>query len=471
MLFNSFGFLLFFPIVSLMFFLVPQKLRTLYLLFASYYFYMNWEPVYALLILTSTILTYGCGMLMSMNKSTAQRKILLSISLIINFGILFFYKYFNFIGSSITDLLHSLSIDITIPNFDILLPVGISFYTFQAVGYTIDVYRKEINAESNFLKYALFVSFFPQLVAGPIERAKKLLPQFHKKQKFDYNRVVEGLKLMLWGYFMKIVVADRLSVYVDAVYNNVEYHSGITLLFATILFSFQIYCDFAGYSNIAIGVAKVIGFNLMTNFNRPYFAISITDFWRRWHISLSTWFKDYLYIPLGGNRVSKKRHYFNLMTTFVISGIWHGANWTFVIWGALHGVYQIIEKLLFKKNISQNSSLKIVNISRTLVTFILVCFAWIFFRANNINDSLIIVRSIFTKRGSLFTNNIDSIVLGSMGIITLLLFEFLHEKRGGNFVLLDNQNPILRWSAYIILILTLLLFGVFDGGQFIYFQF
>lgn len=432
---------------------------------------MNWKPVYALLILTSTILTYVCGIIMSMSKSAIQKKLTLSISLIINFGILFFYKYFNFIGSSITHIFQSLNVDITIPNFDVLLPVGISFYTFQAVGYTIDIYRKEINPERNFLKYALFVSFFPQLVAGPIERAKNLLPQFHKYQKFDYVRIVEGFKLMLWGYFMKVVVADRLSTYVDAVYNNVEAHSGITLVFATFLFSFQIYSDFAGYSNIAIGVAKVLGFNLMTNFNRPYFAVSITDFWRRWHISLSTWFKDYVYIPLGGNRVSPKRHYFNLISTFVISGIWHGANWTFVIWGALHGIYQSVEKILFNKKATEHSPLVIENMLRRIITFILVGFAWIFFRANTVADSFIVVQSIFTKGGSLFTNNIDSIVLGIMGVITLLLFEFLHENNNGDFVFLSNKSPLLRWSAYVSLILSLLLFGVFDGGQFIYFQF
>jgi len=410
-------------------------------------------------------------MLISKSNTINQKKVLLSISLIINLGILFFYKYFNFLGESINQLLIYSDVNFKVPNFDILLPVGISFYTFQAIGYTIDVYRNDLKAENNFINYALFVSFFPQLVAGPIERAKDLLPQFRKTHKFEYSRAVEGLKLMLWGYFMKIVVADRLSVYVDAVYNNVEYHSGITLLFATILFSFQIYCDFAGYSNIAIGVSKFIGFDLMTNFKRPYFSISITDFWRRWHISLSTWFKDYLYIPLGGNRVSKKRHYLNLTITFVISGLWHGANWTFVIWGALHAFYQITEKIIFGKNTSKKSSLRFINFFRTILTFSLVCFAWIFFRANSISDSFVVIKSIFTKQGALFTNNIDAIVLGTMGVVTLLFFENLHEKNEGKFIFLNHKNYIIRWITYLLLIFTLILFGVFDGGQFIYFQF
>ena len=471
MLFNSFGFLLFFPLISIGHFIVPKRFRTVYLLLASYYFYMNWKPVYALLIASSTIITYACGYLISISSSLSSKKLLLIISLIINFGILFLFKYFNFIGSSITELFELLNVDMIIPNFDILLPVGISFYTFQAVGYSIDVYKGEIKEEQNFLNYALFVSFFPQLVAGPIERAKNLLPQFYKTQTFDYYRVVSGLKLILWGYFMKIVIADRLSVYVNAVYNNVQAHNGTTLLFATVLFSFQIYCDFAGYSNIAIGSAKILGFKLIDNFKRPYLAISITDFWRRWHISLSTWFKDYLYIPLGGNRVSKSRHYFNVFITFVISGLWHGANWTFIIWGALHGFYQIIEKLIFKEKNMQNLTSKISVIIRTIFTYFLVCFAWIFFRANNVSEAFVVVNSILTKRGRLFTNNIDSIVLGVMGILTLILFEFLEEKKSRDLFFLNNKNYFLRWGIYIFLIFTIILFGVFDGGQFIYFQF
>lgn len=471
MLFNSFGFLLFFPLISLGFFIIPKKFRTLYLLFSSYYFYMNWKPLYALLIATSTIVTFGCGYLISLSSSNSRKKTLLIVSLIINLGLLFYFKYFNFIGSSITELLEFLNLDMTIPNFDILLPVGISFYTFQAVGYSIDVFSGKIKNEQNFLKYALFVSFFPQLVAGPIERAKNLLPQFYKAQTFDYDRVISGLKLILWGYFMKIVIADRLSIYVDSVYNNVGAHNGTTFLVATVFFSFQIYCDFAGYSNIAIGSAKVLGFKLMDNFKRPYLAISITDFWKRWHISLSTWFKDYLYIPLGGNRVSKFRNYINLFITFLISGLWHGSNWTFIFWGALHGLYLIIEKMIFSNKTTRNQNSIISLFSKTIFTYLLICFAWIFFRANNLSESFIVVSSIMTKQGSLYTNNIDSIIFGVLGILLLIVLEFFEEKKSVNLFFLNENNKIIRWAIYVLFIFTILLFGVFDGGQFIYFQF
>lgn len=313
---------------------MPHKYRWAWLLAASYYFYMNWNPAYAILIFGSTIITYLCSLLLEKYQTDrGKKRLFLTISLIINFGILFLFKYFNFVNETMFSVMEYLGVRWAVPNLDILLPVGISFYTFQAVGYTIDVYRGQLKAERHFGIYALFVSFFPQLVAGPIERASNLLPQFREKHVFNTSMAIDGLKLMLWGYFMKVVVADRLAVYVDAVYNNVDQHNGTSLLLASILFSFQIYGDFGGYSLIAIGAAKIMGFRLMTNFKRPYFATSIKAFWSRWHISLSTWFKDYLYIPLGGNRVSRKRHYYNLFVTFLVSGVWHGANMTFVIWG------------------------------------------------------------------------------------------------------------------------------------------
>lgn len=335
MLFNSFEFLLFFPIVCVLYFLLGKnKYRNPFLLLASYYFYMNWKPIYAVLILTSTILTYVCGLLVEKNSGEKKKqKWFLISSLVLNFGILFIFKYFNFINESIFIVLSTTGLKWTVPNLDVLLPVGISFYTFQAVGYSIDVYRGTIKAERNFITYALFVSFFPQLVAGPIERAKNLLPQFHSEHHFDADDVIEGIKQMIWGFFMKLCVADVLSSYVDAIYNNVANHNGTSMLLATLFFTIQIYCDFAGYSNIAIGVARVMGYRLMENFKQPYFALNIKEFWRKWHISLSTWFMDYLYIPLGGNRVSYSRHLLNLAITFLISGVWHGANWTFVIWG------------------------------------------------------------------------------------------------------------------------------------------
>lgn len=349
-LFNSFAFLVFFPLVCMIYFLIPgNKWRNLFLLLASYYFYMSWNPTYAVLIFTSTLVTWGCGLLVERNAGNYRRqKVFLVVNLLINLGILFVFKYYNFINESIFHLFSLWGIRWEVPNLGVLLPVGISFYTFQAIGYSIDVYRGDLKAERNLFVYALFVSFFPQLVAGPIERAKNLLPQFRQKHHFDEANVIRGMKLMLWGYFMKLCVADRLALYVDAVYNNIPQHNGTSLLIASVFFAFQIYCDFGGYSLIAIGAARVMGFSLMENFRRPYFAQSIKEFWGRWHISLSTWFKDYVYIPLGGNRVGRFRHALNLFVTFLVSGIWHGANWTFVLWGGFHGGAQVMEKHLPK---------------------------------------------------------------------------------------------------------------------------
>ena len=348
MLFNSIAFLLFFPVVCLVFFLIPAsriRIKNLFLLIASYYFYMNWEPAYALLLLTSTIVTWTAAIGISHFPDKRRKKICLVSSLVLNLSILFLFKYFNFLSSNIETALQACGLGIDIPEFNLLLPVGISFYTFQALGYSIDVYRGTTKAEHDFATYALFVSFFPQLVAGPIERSNNLLPQFKEQHRFDYETLMAGVRMMVWGYFMKLVLADRCGTYVDSIFNNVDMHNGGSYLLASLLFPFQIYGDFAGYSLIAIGVARVMGFRLMENFHRPYFACSVGEFWHRWHISLSTWFKDYVYIPLGGNRVKKSRQYFNLMVTFIVSGIWHGANWTFLCWGTLHGLLLCIEEI------------------------------------------------------------------------------------------------------------------------------
>jgi D-alanyl-lipoteichoic acid acyltransferase DltB (MBOAT superfamily) len=347
------------------------------------------------------------------------------------------------------------------------------------MSYTIEVYRGNQKAERHFGIYSLYVMFYPQLVAGPIERPQNLLHQFREKYDFEYERVVEGLKLMLWGLFKKLVIADRLAIYVNTVYNNPEQHSGITFILATIFFAIQIYCDFSGYSDIAIGAAKVMGFKLMTNFNHPYFARNISEFWKRWHISLSTWFKDYLYISLGGNRVSIPRWYFNLFIVFLVSGLWHGANWTYIIWGALNGFYLIFAIL------SQNIRNKIVallgitklprfNVFLQIVTtFMLSCFAWIFFRANNFNDSILIIKKIFTFSGSLFYDKADpsSLIYSFLGIFILALIEIKREYYSESFSFLNNKNWVLRNLSYAALIIIILLIGVFDSGQFIYFQF
>ena len=477
MLFNSLEFLLFFPIICIVYFLLPKRQwRNGFLLIASYYFYMNWEPIYALLILFSTITTYCCGLLVEKYADQKPyKKLFLILNLLINLGILFVFKYFNFINESVFGLLETLGIRWTVPNLKLLLPVGISFYTFQAIGYSIDVYRGTIKAEHNFGLYALFVSFFPQLVAGPIERSVNLLPQFKELHPFNYDNAVEGLKQILWGYFMKLCVADRLAIYVDAIYNNVPEHNGTTLLVATLFFTIQIYCDFGGYSLIAIGAARVMGFRLMENFHRPYFAKSIKEFWSRWHISLSTWFKDYVYIPLGGNRVNKFRHLFNLFITFVVSGAWHGANWTFLTWGALHGIYSITESLLPPPSAirSQSGAYKVRHWIRSLLKhlscFALVAFAWIFFRANNVADAFQAVSKIFTEQGNLFINK-SVMLIGIFSIFVLFIKEVIDEYKVP-ITFLHSKYSWVRYTSFILLCSFILLFGVFDGGQFIYFQF
>ncbi len=346
MLFNTLNYLCFFPIVVLVYFLLATKLRWIWLLFASYFFYMCWKPEYALLIFTSTLVTWVSSLLIHKYESLGKKKFFLVSSLLINLGILFFFKYYGFFQLNTNGLLSYLNININLPNFDILLPVGISFYTFQALGYTIDVYQKKIKPELNLGKYALFVSFFPQLVAGPIERSTHLLPQFSQKFTFDYDRIKDGLIIIIWGLVKKVVIADRLAMFVNPVYDNPTAYSGLNLILATVFFAFQIYADFSSYSDIAVGSAKVMGFDLMENFRRPYLAKTIGEFWRRWHISLSTWFRDYLYLPLGGSRVSKLCYFRNILIIFVVSGIWHGASWNFLVWGALHGFYMIFGGLL-----------------------------------------------------------------------------------------------------------------------------
>lgn len=344
MLFNSYNFMIFFPIVTIIYFLIPHKARYIWLLIASYFFYMCWNVKYALILLASTAITYISAIFIDKEdkkqleekQKIKSKKYWVILSIVTNLVILFLFKYFNFFLENINKFLLSFNVKLTEQRLNVILPVGISFYIFQALSYTIDVYRKTVKPEKNFLKYALFVSFFPQLVAGPIERSSNLLRQINEKHYFDFQRVKDGILLMLWGFFQKIIIADRAAIVVDTIFNNYSSYGGIYIIFAVILFAFQIYCDFAGYSGIAIGAAKVMGFELMENFKSPYLSKSISEFWRRWHISLSSWFRDYIYIPLGGNRKGTLRKYINLMIVFLLSGLWHGANWTFVIWGALN---------------------------------------------------------------------------------------------------------------------------------------
>lgn len=465
-LFNSLQFLVFLPAVIVVYYLLAPKYRWILLLAASYYFYMCWRVEYVFLIILSTLVDYYAAIQMDKQEEQHNKKKYLILSLGVNLGLLFFFKYFNFLGNSLDTAFDTLRIPVDIPYLNILLPVGISFYTFQTLSYTIDVYKGRKKPERHLGIFAVYVAYFPQLVAGPIERSTHLLPQFHQKISLNYSNLSAGVKYIIWGYFLKTVVADRAAIYVDAVYNNVADHGGLTFLAATLFFGFQIYGDFAGYSLIAIGSSRMMGIKLMDNFNRPYFATSIRDFWRRWHISLSTWFRDYLYIPLGGNRTRTERWLFNLFITFLISGLWHGANWTFVIWGALHGFYLIVEALFFKRERKG-----IINVA---ITYALVSLAWVFFRANSVNDAFYILYSIALQPGSLFIpGGADTVspVFAVLAISFLLLVEVKKEYFNHWFSITQSKYEWVRMGAYASMIFLILYVGVFGESQFIYFQF
>lgn len=474
MLFNSLHFVFFFLVVSAGYFTMPHRFRWIWLLSSSCYFYMSFVPVYILILGFTIAVDYVAGIYIERSEGK-KRKLFLVLSLIANIGVLMFFKYYNFLNENLMNLLgqdHA-----PLPYLSILLPIGLSFHTFQAMSYTIEVYRGNQKAEKHFGIYALYVMFYPQLVAGPIERPQNLLHQFREEHKFEYERVVDGLKLMLWGLFMKIVIADRLAIYVDAVYNNSEQHGGKTLTVATIFFAIQIYCDFAGYSNIAIGAAKVMGFKLMTNFNRPYFSRSVSEFWTRWHISLSTWFRDYLYISLGGNKVSVPRWYFNLFIVFLISGFWHGANWTFIAWGALNGFYLIFalvtnnwrDGFLKSSGLSKFPLLK--NTGQCLITFGLICLSWVFFRASSIHEASAIFGKIFSFDGKLFYDHPSTILYCLMGISILFFVESFDHKHDERLYILNRPKGIFKQFSYALLLIMIIMIGVLDGSEFIYFQF
>lgn len=380
---------------------------------------------------------------------------------------LIIFKYYNYLSENINNLFKILGFSIGLPGLNWAIPLGISFFSFQAVGYLFDVYYRRIKAEHNWWDYMLFVGFFPQIASGPISKAKDLLPQIKSKRIFNYAKCVQGLRWLLWGFFLKTVVADRLGLYVDTVFNNYEFESGSSCLVVSFFYAFQIYSDFAGYSLMAIGVGAIMGFNLINNFRRPYLSVSVTDFWRRWHISLSTWLKDYVYIPLGGNRCSKVRNYFNIFVTFLVSGIWHGANWTFILWGILHGIIQIIEKAL---EIQKYDAVDAMRILRILITFTLVTFAWIFFRMPTIESALAVVQKIFTDITSpLFRQDGTDTILTILPLFIIILKDWVEEFTA--FSLFDNKFILVRWSSYLMVIFSILLFGVLDASSFIYVSF
>lgn len=498
MLFNSLHFLIFFPIVLAVYYIIPQNVRHFWLLISSYFFYMCWNPKYSLLLLTCTVITYLSGLLMDLVRSrpgdenvrVRQKKLIVAAGFIFNLGILFFFKYFNFASDLLFNALGHLGLNASAPKTDVLLPVGISFYTFQALSYTADVYREEIPVERNFIKYALFVSFFPQLVAGPIERSKNLLSELSQARKFDFNSFRDGFLLMMWGYFLKIVLADRIAIVVDTVYNDHDAYPGWYLVIASALFAIQIYCDFAGYSTIATGAAQMLGVKLMDNFSAPYSARSVAEFWRRWHISLTSWFRDYLYIPLGGNRKGELRKWFNILVVFFASGLWHGASLHFVAWGMINGLFQVIGEatLSVRKKIvdllhltPQTIGFRIV---QTIVTFCLVDFAWIFFRADSIHTANEIIGSIFTANnpwilfdGSVYSLGLDekNFRLMIAGIIILLLTDLLNRKNIVIRKIIERQDYPVRWICIVSIVMVILTFGIwgsgYDSNNFIYFQF
>lgn len=494
MAFNSFHFLVFFPIVVALYYAIPKIIRPYWLLIASYYFYMCWNAKYAILIAASTLITYLSGIFLGQTTQQKKRKLIVALSFVINIGILIMFKYWNFALDNFNKVLGILHISAVTSPFSFVLPVGISFYTFQALSYTVDVYRGDIKPEKNLIKYALFVSFFPQLVAGPIERSGNLLRQINecdKKNTFNYDKFVSGFGLMVWGMFMKMVIADRVSIFVDGAFGSVHAIGTTEAILAAIGFSIQIYCDFGGYSAIAIGAARVMGFDLMENFNTPYFAESIQDFWRRWHISLSTWFKDYLYIPLGGSRCSVIKKYRNIMITFLTSGLWHGAAWTYVIWGGIHGIYQIVGDRLKPVKNKVNSLLSVndrnfsFKAGRIITTFLLTAFAWIFFRADSFDNAISFIKVMFTKYnpwvlfdGSIYTLGLDDkewhVLL--VAIIVLIVADVIRYVKGIDVgVFLLGQNTWFRWIVLIALIVACAVYGEyginFDSAQFIYFQF
>jgi alginate O-acetyltransferase complex protein AlgI len=514
MVFNSLAFLLFFPLAAAVYFFLTMRiafrhkalsntLSQFFLLTASLFFYGYWNPAYLGLIMVSVAVTWISGLLME-GRDVWKKRLILAGSLAINLGILFFFKYYHFAIESILFFAHG---RIPFPSFDVLLPVGISFYTFQALGYSIDAYYGRVRAERNFITYALFVTFFPQLVAGPIERTGNLLPQFKVNHEFDYDRVTSGLRLAAWGMFKKVVIADRLAVYVNVVFGNPSVYPAASLVLAVFFFAFQIYCDFSGYSDIAIGCARVLGFNLTSNFRQPYSSRSITEFWRRWHVSLSTWLKDYFYIPLGGNRKGEVRRNINLLLTFLISGLWHGAAWHFVIWGFLHGAFQVIGRSAapFRNAIGRKIGMpeesRLRKAIQVCITFTLVCFAWVFFRANSASDAFLITAKLVNlpaelagyarelsqngikatvhaafQLGPNATNPIKNFIglkFSALLIALLVISDGLARIIPNVDMWIMKKPLVLRWAGYYALIIMILLNWNFGSAssQFIYFTF
>ena len=482
MFFNSIQYILFLPAVVILFYVTPLRFRWLLLLASSYYFYMCWKPEFIVVIVVSTLINYSSALLMSGTSVQKRKKLIMISTLVINLGLLVIFKYLGFIAEMFQTIFQSDHPGRISPALLLIAPIGISYYTLQSLSYIIDVYYGRRDAEKHPGIFALYVAFFPLILSGPIERSTHLLPQLREKerQKLHSVNIEEGIKLIIFGYFLKLVIADRTSIYVDAVFGNLPRHGGITFMAAIVLYSFQIYTDFAGYSAIAIGSARLMGFDVYQNFNRPYFSSSIREFWTRWHMSLSSWLRDYLFNPLAFSfmRIFRKERYWKIISTefltyafaafitFFICGIWHGARLTFMIWGSLHGIYLIIERAIDRK-----TGKRLLNI---FITYIMVLFTWIFFRSDNVHDAFLIIRTIFTHPGKLyipFDSDVVAPVYAVLGIVILLLIEIKREFFDLKFSLTKNRNEYVRMITYGLLIFLILYLGVFDASQFMYFKF
>ena len=473
MLFNSFNFWIIFPFIFLFFWIIPSKqqlTKKIFLITISYLLYINWDAAYSLILLGITLITFYGAKIISNTPTIHKRQYLIALFTTLAFLPLLIFKYYNFIITSVTQILTDIGFRFELPGLNWAIPIGISFFSFQAIGYLLDVYHNRIKAEHNIIDYTLFVSFFPQITSGPISKAEDLIPQLKNLKPFEYAKAASGLKFLLWGMFLKVVVADRLGIFVNTVYENYQFYSGIDCFIASVFYSIQIYGDFAGYSLMALGIAKCLGIDLINNFERPYLATSITSFWKRWHISLTQWLTRQIYIPLGGSRTSKIKTYRNILITFIVSGIWHGANWTFIIWGAFHGIIQIIEKALsIQKETHKN---KLIAIIRIIITFLLVNFAWIIFRIPSIDETWDIITKIFTSfSGDILanTNNSDKLLMLT-GILILLIKEITEEFFNGE-KLWSRINFGGRFIIYTILFIMIISIGVLDSGQFIYVSF
>ncbi len=475
MLFTSFIFLAFIVLFLPIYFYTKGRCRLKVCLFASYLFYGWWDYRFLSLIILSTTVDYVVAKYIETNKEIIVRRRLLAISVITNLSILGIFKYLDFFIESFVNISNVFNVDLNPPVLNIILPVGISFYTFQTMSYTIDVYNKKCQVEHNYLRFAAYVALFPQLVAGPIVRAKLLLPQIKIDRKFDWQNFCKGMELIIWGYFLKLCVADRLGYLVEPTYSNPDSFGGAVHIISTIAFSFQIYGDFCGYSLIAIGLGRIMGFDFGINFNKPYYSRSFSEFWNRWHISLSSWLRDYLYIPLGGNRLGSIITFRNLLVVMFLGGLWHGAAWTFVIWGLLHGFYLVVQHFLsllnLEKNIKQSFFINLISILKVLSVFFFVNVAWIFFRSNSIEDAILIFNKIITSEHYFYGISFDlfSLVIGYSMIAIVVFIELFSMLP--SIKKIYETNCIVRAGSMLVLLWLILLLGVFEGTTFIYFQF